>query len=135
MEKLYYENPYQKEFIAEIIDVIEKNNEYHVVLDKSYFYPNMDIQCCDSGSISDTPVTYVYEENNKLYHVVETKPLKIHRVKCNIAFNKKYDFMQQHLGEHILSACFLELFNANTISSKIDDSTSYINIDKILLRD
>ena len=133
MEKLYYEDPYQKEFIAEIIDVLEKDGKYHVELDKSYFYPNSESQSYDSGSINDVPVSYVYEENEKIYHVLDIKPLRIHRVKCIIDFHKKFDYMQQHLGAHILSACFAELFNANTIAVKTENSYSYIDIDKAIV--
>ena len=62
LEKLYYENPYQKEFTAEIINVIEKENKYHVELDKTYFYPEDGGQPSDTGYINGAAVTYVYEE-------------------------------------------------------------------------
>lgn len=130
MEKLYYENPYKKEFTAEIIDVIEKDGKYHVELDKSYFYPNTDEQACDTGWINSIPVSFIYEENSKVYHVLEIKPIKIHRVSCVIDFDKKFTFMQQHLAKHILSTYLLQLFNANTISSP--SGVSFIDIDKNL---
>lgn len=130
MEKLYYENPYKKEFIAEIVDVIEKDGKYHVELDQSYFFPNSEDQNCDIGFINEVPVSYVYEASEKTYHVIDIKPLKIHRVKCTIDFHTKYDYMQQHLGQHLLSACFAELFAINTIKSKIETHISYIDIDK-----
>lgn len=135
MGKYYYENPYQKEFIAEIIDVLEKNGKYHIQLDKSYFYPNNESQCNDNGFINGAEVLYVYEENEKIYHVINTRPLRIHRVKCVINFDKRFDYMQQRLGEHILSACFLDLFNANTVKTKIDENYSYIDIDKNIIED
>jgi len=111
LEKLCYENPYQKEFTAEVVNVIEKENQYHVELDKTYFYPEGGGQPSDTGYINGTAVTYVYEEDKKIYHVVEVKPLKIHRVKCSIDFEKRYDYMKQHLGQHILSACISDLYH------------------------
>lgn len=132
MEKLYYENPYTKEFTAEIINVIEKNNKYYVELDKTYFYPEGGGQPSDTGYINSIPVTYVLEEDSKIYHVMDVKPLKIHRVKCNIDWEKRYDHMQQHLGQHILSACLFELFNANTIGFHLGKNFSTIDIDKLL---
>lgn len=133
MERLYYECPCQKEFVAEIVSILEKDGKYHVELDKSYFYPDSKDQGCDNGFINDAPVSYVYEENEKIYHVLNTKPLKIHRVKCTIDFDKKFDYMQQHLGQRILSACLTELFNVTTVNAKIENSHSYIDIDKNIL--
>jgi alanyl-tRNA synthetase len=132
LEKPYYENPYQKDFTAEIINVLEKDSKYHVELDKTYFYPETKNHPCDVGYINGSTVTYVYEENEKVYHVVEVKPSKIHKVKCNIDWKRKYDYMQQHLGQHIISSCLLQLFNANTVAFHIGDDSSYIDIDKII---
>lgn len=132
MEKLYYENPYQKDFTAEIINVLEKDTKYHVELDKTYFYPETKNHPCDVGYINGSTVTHVYEENEKVYHVIEVKPSKIHKVKCSIDWKRKYDYMQQHLGQHIISSCLLQLFNANTVAFHIGDDSSYIDIDKII---
>jgi alanyl-tRNA synthetase len=132
LEKLYYEAPYQREFSAEIINILEKDGKYHIELDKEGFYPGGDGQPCDSGYINDAPVINVYEENGTVYHVVEIKPIKIHRVKCSIDWLKKYDYMQQYLGQHILSSLILELFNASTLKYQFDLVSSFIDIDKVI---
>ena len=132
MEKLYYENPYQKEFTAEVINVIEKENKYHIELDNTYFYPEGGGQPSDTGYINGSTVTYVYEEDEKIYHVVEVKPLKIHKVKCSIDWDKRYDYMQQHLGQHILSACIADLYNATTIGFHLGKDSSSMDIDKVI---
>lgn len=135
MEKLYYENTYQTEFTAEVINVIEKEKEYHIELDKTCFYPESGGQPCDTGNINGTAVTYVYEKDEKIYHVVAIKPLKIHKVKCSIDFHRRYDYMQQHLGQHILSACLADLFNASTIGFHLGVDSTTIDIDKIIIGD
>ncbi|MBU3143325.1 DHHA1 domain-containing protein [Clostridium sp. CF012] len=135
MEKLYYENPYQTEFTAEVINVIEKEKEYHIELDKTCFYPEGGGQPCDTGLINGAAVTYVYEKDEKIYHVVAVKPLKIHKVKCSIDFDNRYYYMQQHLGQHILSACISDLFNASTIGFHLGVHSTTIDIDKIILGD
>lgn len=132
MEKLYYENTYQKDFTAEILNVVEKDNNYHVELDKTCFYPENGGQPCDTGFIDSLPVKEVYEENGKIFHVVAKKPLKIHRVKCSIDWDKRYDNMQQHLGQHILSSCFTKLYNANTIGFHLGDNYCTIDTDKFI---
>ncbi|MBZ9686599.1 DHHA1 domain-containing protein [Clostridium estertheticum] len=135
MEKLYYENPYQTEFTAEVINVLEKEKEYHIELDKTCFYPESGGQPCDTGLINGAAVTYVYEKDKKVYHVVAVKPLKIHKVKCSIDFDKRYDYMQQHLGQHILSACIADLFNAYTIGFHLGIDSTTIDIDKVIIGD
>lgn len=130
MEKLYYQAPYQQEFTAEIINIFEKDCSYHIELDKTSFYPGGEDQPCDSGYINGAPVLRVYEADGTVYHVVEIKPIKVHRVKCTIDWTKKYDYMQQHLGQHILSSLLLELHNANTLKYHFNVDSSYIDIDK-----
>lgn len=132
MEKLYYENPYTKEFTAEILNIVEKDNKYHVELDKTYFYPGSENMPCDTGEINSIPVIYVYEDGEKIYHVLQTKPIKIHKVKCTINWTKKYNYMQHNLGKFLLCHYFLELFNANTIKFHYEDNYTYIDIDKVL---
>ncbi|QGU94079.1 alanyl-tRNA editing protein AlaX-L [Clostridium bovifaecis] len=135
MERLYYENPYMKDFTAEIINVIEKENKYHVQLSSTCFYPEGGGQPSDIGFIESYPVTYVYEDSGNIYHVIETKPIKIHRVKCRIDWKRRYDNMQQHLGQHILSASLVNLFNANTIGFHLGENYTTIDIDKVLGKD
>ncbi len=132
MQKLCFENPYEKIFTAEIINVIEKDDKYHIELDKTYFCPYNGRNFSDYGWINSAPVIYVYEKDEKIYHVVELKPLKIHKVKCIIDWEQRYNYMQKHLGQHIISACFSELFNANTINFNIENEFSYIDIDKTI---
>ena len=135
MEKLYYLDRYMKEFTAEILDIKEIEGKFHVVLDKSAFFPGGGGQPGDTGFIENNKVIDVYEENGTLYHVVEKKPLKIHRVKCKIDWEKRFDGMQQHLGQHVLSGCFYTLFNANTVSFHMGSEISTVDIEGFLEED
>ena len=135
MEKLYYLDRYMKEFTAEILDIKEIEGKFHVVLDKSAFFPGGGGQPGDTGFIENNKVIDVYEEKGTLYHVVEKKPLKIHRVKCKIDWEKRFDGMQQHLGQHVLSGCFYTLFNANTVSFHMGSEISTVDIEGFLEED
>lgn len=128
MEKLYYEDQYLKEFIAEITDILERDELYYVSLDKTAFFPGGGGQHCDLGYIDNHKVINVIEENGQIYHVTETKPIKIHRVNCKIDWNRRLDGMQQHLGQHVLSGCFFTLFNANTVSVHVGKEISTVDI-------
>lgn len=128
MEKLYYEDQYLKEFISEITDILERDELYYVSLDKTAFFPGGGGQHCDLGYIDNHKVINVIEENGQIYHVTETKPIKIHRVNCKIDWNRRLDGMQQHLGQHVLSGCFFKLFNANTVSVHVGKEISTVDI-------
>lgn len=128
MEKLYYEDQYLKEFVAEITEILEKDRLYYVKLDKTAFFPGGGGQHCDLGYIDSHKIINVIEENGEIYHITETKPIKIHRVNCKIDWNRRLDGMQQHLGQHILSGCFFTLFNANTVSVHVGREISTVDI-------
>lgn len=128
MEKLYYENQYIREFNAKVIEVKEVDDIYHIVLDKTAFFPGGGGQSCDLGYINDNEVLEVYEENNLIYHVVKVYFKVGDIVSCKIDWNRREDGMHQHLGQHILSGCFFKLFNANTVSIHLGKEISTVDI-------
>lgn len=132
MEKIYYDNQYLKEFTAEIVDIKEINNKFHVTLDKTAFFPGGGGQSCDLGNLGDQKLLDVYEKDEVIYHVVEKKPLKIHRVKCEIDWNRRCDGMHQHLAQHVLSGAFFNLFNANTFAIHLGSDISTVDIYGVL---
>lgn len=132
MEKIYYENQYLREFTAEIVDVQEINNKFHVTLDKTAFFPGGGGQSCDLGNLGDQKILDVYEKDEVIYHVVEKKPIKIHRVKCEIDWDRRRDGMHQHLAQHVLSGAFFNLFNANTFAIHLGSDISTVDIYGVL---
>lgn len=135
MEKLYYKDQYMREFTAELVKVEEKDGKSHVVLDKTAFFPGGGGQFCDLGLIENEPVIDVYEEEGLIYHVVEKKPIKIHKLKCSIDWERRRDGMDQHLGQHVLSGCFFKLFNANTVGFHMGREICTVDIEGILDED
>lgn len=135
MEKIYYDNQYLREFTAEIVDIQEINNNFHVTLDKTAFFPGGGGQSCDLGNLGDQKILDVYEKEDVIYHVVEKKPIKIHRVKCEIDWDRRRDGMHQHLGQHVLSGAFFNLFNANTFAIHLGSDISTVDIYGVLTED
>lgn len=129
MEKLYYDNPYMLQFTAEITNVEElSDGNFKVSLDKTAFFPGGGGQHCDTGMIGDVKVIEVTEENGNVYQITDKKPLKIHNVKCTIDRDRRIDGMCQHLGQHVLSGCFFDLFNANTFAIHLGADISTVDI-------
>ena len=132
MEKLYYIDQYLREFTAEIIDILQIDNKFHVLLDKTAFFPGGGGQFCDLGKIDSYNVIDVYEKEDKIYHVLDKKPIKMHNVKCEIDWNRREDGMHQHFAQHVLSGCFYNLFKSNTVSFHLGQESSTVDIQGIL---
>ncbi|WP_165000290.1 alanyl-tRNA editing protein [Anaerophilus nitritogenes] len=127
-KKLFYDNIYLKEFSANIIHCETKDEFSHIVLDQTAFYPQGNEQPSDIGKIGELLVSYVYEKDNKIYHVVDQPPSQNQNLKCRINWETRFDHMQQHLGQHILSACFEELFDAPTINLHLNKNFNSIDV-------
>ena len=126
--KLFYEDQYIKSFEANIINVKEKEGKYYITLDKTAFFPGGGGQDSDLGTIDGLEVISVIEEKNEIIHMLKEKPKKLENVSCEIDWKRRYDGMQQHLGQHVLSGCFYNLFNANTAGIHLGKEISTVDI-------
>ncbi len=140
-DRLYYHDPFLYEFDAEVQDVIPQSKENPrpaVVLDRTAFYPTSGGQVFDTGWIvpaseTENPklrVTETAEEKNgRIVHYLEAEraPEKGSRVHGFIDPSRRRDHMQQHSGQHVLSAAFVRLFNMPTVSFHMGDE--YCSID------
>lgn len=127
-DKLFLKDSYIKEFEANVVRCIPYNNYYAVVLDKTAFYPEGGGQPSDRGYIDEYEVIDVIEKDDQILHLVNNE-ISTKKVICRIDWNRRYDFMQQHSGQHILSSCFLRLFDGNTDSFHLGTNTVSIEID------
>lgn len=135
MEKLFYIDSYIKNFTAEIEEVKEMDNKYHVLLDKTAFFPGGGGQYCDLGTIDNICVEGVYEENNKIYHVLDKKPNRIHKVKCEIDWDRREYGMQHHFGQHVISACFNNEYKAKTVGFHLGKDFATVDIEGFFKED
>lgn len=131
-ERLYYEDSYLKEFKAKVLKKIKIDNRPAVVLDETAFYPTSGGQPYDKGVIQDVPVVEVVEDDDEIIHILkEELNEKINsRVLGKIDWNRRFDHMQQHSGQHILSAAFEKLWNADTVSFYLGDEICTLDIMK-----
>ena len=111
-----------------VLDIIEKDGKYIVVLDKTIFYPEGGGQPSDLGTIDGINVTNVYEENDTIFHVLEAKPENVN-VECIIDFERRFDHMQQHSGEHLIAAMFYNLYKVQ--STGFHMGLEYVTLDLI----
>lgn len=125
---MFYENQYQMECVSAINNISKEGDKILVVLEDSIFYPEGGGQPCDLGFIDDVRVLKVFEKNGIIYNELSSKPGNSN-VKCKVDFDRRYDFMQQHTGEHLLSAAFLKMFNGVNKGFHLGDEYTTIDID------
>lgn len=127
-EKIYLGNPYLKELTAKIIKKEYSNSKFYITLNRTIIYPHLSGgQPMDKATINDFKVIDVYEENDEIIHVLEDN---IHSNIVNMAidWDARFDHMQQHTGQHLLSAVIYKLYNANTIGMHIGRDYVYIDV-------
>jgi alanyl-tRNA synthetase len=136
-ERLYYDDPYLTRFSAHIVERVQWEGQPAVILDRTAFYPTGGGQPHDTGflrdarALQDIPVVDVAERESDgaVIHVL-TAPLQADQVEGQIDWDRRFDLMQQHTGQHILSAAFLERFDANTVGFHLSDDYSTIDLDR-----
>ncbi|MGN7759837.1 alanyl-tRNA editing protein [Paenibacillus sp. 22594] len=127
-KKLYYESAYLKEWQTSISKVVEREDGQYLILEETAFYPHGGGQPCDTGTIGGIPVLDVILEEDEVLHKVDRVP-EGSQVSCQIDWNRRFDHMQQHSGQHLLSAVFRELFEANTLSFHLGNDYATIDIE------
>ena len=136
-DRLYYRDSFLYDFDAEVRELTDSPRP-GVVLDRTAFYPTSGGQIFDTGLISTDPtqqtrVTEVADtEDGRIVHYLEA-PLKDvkpgTRVRGQIDPTRRRDHMQQHSGQHVLSAAFVNLFDLHTVSFHMADDYCSIDLD------
>jgi alanyl-tRNA synthetase len=124
-ERLYYNDCYLREFRANVVETAEDGRR--VYLDRTAFYPTSGGQPFDLGTLGGVKVTKVVDEDDRIAHLLD-KPLAEGEVEGRIDWPRRYDHMQQHTGQHVLSAVLVELFKIPTVSFHMSAGTSTIDI-------
>jgi alanyl-tRNA synthetase len=135
-ERLYYNDPYCREFDAVVRDASRKGERLIVSLDRTAFYPTSGGQPFDTGTLGPYPVVDVLDENGgTIEHVLGVTRLVSdcsltpgEAVHGAVDWNRRFDHMQQHTGQHVLSAAFDKLFGARTVSFHLGTQSSTIDL-------
>jgi len=129
-KRLFYNAPYKKEFEATVISSLKiDDTSCGIILDQTLFYPESGGQPADKGRLNKARVYSVYEDDETIVHVVDTDFNEGEKVHGSLDWDRRFDHMQQHSGQHILSQSFLELKNAKTIGFHMGEKDSTIDID------
>ncbi len=129
-EKLYLTNPYTASFQASLLSCETDDTGRRIaVLDKTHFYPDSGGQPSDRGTIGDVRVVDVWEDDaGNVYHQVEGQ-VTPGPVECRVDWDRRFDHMQQHTGQHILSRAFIEVAGLDTVSFHLGEDGCTIDLE------
>jgi alanyl-tRNA synthetase len=125
-DRLYYTDSYLREFTARIVE--RSADGRTVYLDRTAFYPTSGGQPHDAGAIAGVPVREVADEGEQIAHHLAA-PLDGVEVECAIDWSRRFDHMQQHTGQHLLSAVFEERFGLHTVGFHLGAESSTIDLE------
>ena len=130
-ERLYYSDSHLIEFEARVVDTSERVSGWTAVtLDRTAFYPTGGGQPSDTGTLNGTRVVECIDtEEQEVLHVIQGRaPEVVSTLKGRIDWPRRLDHMQQHTGQHILSAAFVTLFKAPTRSFRVLEQVCEIDV-------
>lgn len=134
-ERLYDKDSFIKEFTATVLDSCEKADGYFTVLDKTAFFPEGGGQPSDVGFLDNARVYDVQINEGVIYHYTTKQFQKGQTVTGRIDFNRRFDFMQQHSAEHIVSGIAHCLYGCENVGFHLSEDIVTLDFDKFLTDD
>ena len=128
--RLYYDDPYLRAFDARVVARAVRDGMPAVALDRSAFYPEGGGQPGDHGTLDSIPVLDTQADDGLVWHMLGGE-LTADAVTGEIDWTRRFDFMQQHHGQHLLSAAFEQLCNARTVSAHLGETGCTIDLDRL----
>jgi alanyl-tRNA synthetase len=132
--RLYYDDSYTTEFTARVTERLKVGERPAVILDATYFYPTAGGQPNDKGALNDANVIDVIsrDEDGAVIHVLD-RDLTADTVNAKIDWKRRFDLMQNHTGQHILTQAFVQAAGAQTVSFHLSDDSVTIDLDQLNL--
>ncbi|MDX1806622.1 MAG: DHHA1 domain-containing protein [Paenisporosarcina sp.] len=135
--KLFYVDAYRQKGITKVISLAKDDLErWYVTLEETLFFPTGGGQPNDVGRIKDIVVFDVEEVDGEIRHYIAEPSLEVgESVDMEINWHRRFDFMQQHTGQHILTASFEEVFGIQTTSFHLGKEIVTIDLDAKMVSD
>lgn len=134
-EKLYYKSSKIKSFTATVLHCEKAGDFFKVILDKTAFFPESGGQASDIGTIGDASVFDVKEENGELVHYCDKLLPESSVFPCEIDWERRFAFMQNHSGEHIVAGLIHTLYGFENVGFHLENNTATVDFDGELTRE
>ena len=131
-EKLYYADSFLTEFTARALSCEKTKNGWEVQLDRTAFYPEGGGQPSDHGTLGGAAVSDVRERDGVIYHTCDRALEVGSQAAGTIDFQRRFDFMQQHSGEHIVSGILCGRFHCDNVGFHIGHELVTIDFNAVL---
>ena len=131
-EKLYYQDPYLTTFTARVLTCEPAKTGFLVTLDRTAFYPEGGGQPADHGTLGAAAVTDVHEKDGVIFHTCDAPVETGAAVEGSIDWPRRFDHMQQHSGEHILSGLLCSLYDCDNVGFHLGADTVTIDYNREL---
>lgn len=135
-EKIYYHDPYMRTCSAQVLEIQHQDGRWNIVCDRTLFYPGGGGQPTDRGTIDRKPAE-VKMQDGKVVHILEEKPsfsIGDH-VQMELDWDHRYDFMQQHTGQHVISGVMHHEHGIGTVSVHLGDDYTAVETDQAEISD
>ena len=128
-KKLYYENCHLRFFEGKVLSCLQTPKGWEVILDQTAFYPEGGGQACDTGVLADANVLSVREENDTVIHLCDAPLAEGSIVTGQLNWERRFDLMQQHTGEHIVSGIINATFGYHNVGFHVGADATTIDFD------
>lgn len=130
--KLFYEDCHLQQFSATVTDCREADNGWQVTLDATAFYPEGGGQACDTGTLGDARVLDVREQGEEIIHLCDRALPVGSKADGIIDWERRFDLMQQHSGEHILSGLVNKKYGFHNAGFHVGKDVMEIDFDGMI---
>ena len=131
-KKLYYEDCHRKQFEAQVVACEQTDKGYEVILNQTAFYPEGGGQACDLGTLGGVRVLDTQERGETVVHLCDG-PLTVGAaVEGIIDWERRFDQMQQHTGEHIVSGIVHRLYGFDNVGFHVGSEVLTVDFDGII---
>jgi alanyl-tRNA synthetase len=133
----YYQDAFTTSFSATVTEKMIQGEQTAVCLDHTYFYPTSGGQPADRGSIGGAQVldVFIREADGAVCHLLDRDVPLLTPLTCQLDWARRFDHMQQHTGQHLLSQAFIRIAEAETVGFHLSDNSVTIDLDTADLPD
>ena len=128
-ERLFYKDSHQTTCQAKVLACREVKKGYEILLDQTVFYPEGGGQPCDIGTMNRVEVMDVQEKDGEIWHRTREAIQEGTEVTCRIDWERRFDLMQQHSGEHLISGLIHEKYGYNNVGFHMGSETITLDVD------
>lgn len=130
--KRYYEDSHLRDFCARVVSCVQGDGGWEVILDSTAFYPEGGGQACDTGTLGGVKVLHTRERGEDVIHLCDGPLEPGTQVEGQICWQRRFDQMQQHTGEHVLSGVMHRRYGCANVGFHVGAELVTVDFDRVI---